>query len=276
MKSEIIKFVKVNYQPAVNEHLTPKKYVDNAIDEPSLVRNNQDNDFGNYNLINIYSFTLNTPAVNNNQVITKAYVGQFHQENTRSRRDLRIDFYNESSNLVKNNQDNDLNDNKLTNIKSITINNNPTDDNHVSSKKYIDDELDRNTILKFNQTLEKYVKVCVGNDLYNLTKYKKTQLIDVTTMKAGITGEYLLPYWKTICNDKNNNGKIQNFEKSTKTNSPTGDSAATSFPPIGNAFVLYIETSSGNHGDIVFCSFERTVITQITNITFYYKGFSIF
>ena len=30
------------------------------------------------------------------------------------------------------------------------------------------------------------------------------------------------------CNDKNNNGKIQNFIKSMKTNSPTGYSGATS------------------------------------------------
>ena len=93
-------------------------------------------------------------------------------------------------------------------------------------------------------------------------------------MKAGKTGGYLLPYRKIICNEKNYNGKIQNFIKSTKTNSPTGDSGATSLPPIGTAF-MYIETSSGNHGNNVFCSFERTDIIQITNITFYYHRFSI-
>ena len=70
-------------------------------------------------------------------------------------------------------------------------------------------------------------------------------------MKSGNIGAYLLPYWKIICNDKNNNGKITNFIKSTKTNSPTGDSAATSPPPIGNAF-MYMETSPANHGIIVF------------------------
>ena len=86
-------------------------------------------------------------------------------------------------------------------------------------------------------------------------------------MTAGNTGEYFLPYWKIICNDKNNIGKIQNFIKSIKTNSPTGDSGATRLPPIGNAF-MYIETSSGNHGKNVFCSFERTNIIQITNKTF--------
>ena len=111
-KLENIKFVKVNYQPAVNEHLTPEVYVENAIDESSLVGNNQDNDFGNYNLTNINGITLNTQAENDNQVITKAYVDQFHQENERSRRDVGLDFYNESSELVKNNQNNNLNDNK--------------------------------------------------------------------------------------------------------------------------------------------------------------------
>ena len=38
---------------------------------------------------------------------------------------------------------------------------------------------------------------------------------------------------------------------------------------------MYMETSSGNHGNNVFCSFERTDIIQITNITFYYNRFSI-
>ena len=128
-----------NLQDACN-----KNYVENSINEVSLVRNNRDNDFGNYNLTNINSITLNTQAVNDNQVITKAYVDQFHQENERSRRDLGIEFYDESSILVKNNEDNDLNDKKLTNIDSIQVNRNPTSDNEVSNKKYVHDELKKN------------------------------------------------------------------------------------------------------------------------------------
>ena len=92
-------------------------------------------------------------------------------------------------------------------------------------------------------------------------------------MNSGNTGGFLLPYWKINCNDKNNKSKIQSFIKSTKTNSPTGDSGATSLPPFGSAF-MYIEKSSDNHGNNVFCSFERTDIIQITNITFYYNRFS--
>ena len=259
--------------PQIDSHLTAKLYVDNAIDESSLARNNKNNDFNNNNLTNINSITLYTQAVNDNEVITKAYVDQFHQENERSRRDLGIDFYDESSDIVKNNQDNDLNDNKLTNVDSITVNRNPSSDNEVSNKKYVDDELDKNTIVRFNQTLENYLRVSVGNDIYNLTKYNKIQLTDITVMKAGNTGGYLLTYWKIICNDKNNNGKIQNFIKSTKSNSPRGNSGATSLPPIGDSF-MYIETSSNNIGNIVFASFERTDFIQITNITFYYNRFS--
>ena len=79
MKLEIIKNVNVNYQ------LTPKINVDNAIDEISLTRNNQGNDFNNHNLTNINSITLITQAVNINQVITKTYLDQFHQDNEGSR-----------------------------------------------------------------------------------------------------------------------------------------------------------------------------------------------
>ena len=139
-------FIQVNQLAQIDSHLTAKLYVVNAIDESTLVRNKRDNDFGNYNLTNINCITLNTQASNDNEVITKAYVGQFHLENERSRRDVGLDFYDESNDLVKNNQDNNFNDNKLTNINSITINNNPIDNNHVSNKIYFDDELDKNTV----------------------------------------------------------------------------------------------------------------------------------
>ena len=72
------RFIQVNQLPQIDSHLTAKLYVNNSIDEQSLVRNNKDNNFGNYNLTNINSITLNTQAENDNQVITRAYVDQFH------------------------------------------------------------------------------------------------------------------------------------------------------------------------------------------------------
>ena len=38
---------------------------------------------------------------------------------------------------------------------------------------------------------------------------------------------------------------------------------------------MYIETSSNNFGENVFCSWERIDIIQLSNITFYYNRFSI-
>ena len=78
-KLEDMKFIEVNYQPAVDSHLTTKTYVYNAIDEKSLVGNNQDKGFKNYNLSSICSVTPNNQAVNNTQLVTKSYVDQFQE-----------------------------------------------------------------------------------------------------------------------------------------------------------------------------------------------------
>ena len=137
---------------------------------------------------------MNTQAVNDNQVITEAYVDQFHQEKQPSRRVLGKDFYDESNDLMKNNQENDFNDNKLTNIDSITVNRNPTSDDEVSNKKFIDDELD-NTILRFIQTLEKYLKVSIGIDINYLTKRNESQITATTFIKSRKSGVSVLPYF---------------------------------------------------------------------------------
>ena len=193
-----------------------------------------------------------------------SYVNELHEIN-RNKRDLSSVF---------NDQDNEFDNNKLTNLDSVTVNRNPNLDNELANKKYIDDELDKNTVLRFNQTLQNYLEVSVGNDIYNITKYDKIQITDTTEMRYPNIGSDLLQKWNIKCNNKNNISKVGDFIKSTKTNSPTSYSGATSSPPIGSAF-MYIETSSNNHGNNVFVSWERTDIIQISNITFYYNRFSI-
>ena len=185
------RFIQVNQLPQIDSHLTAKLHVDNATDEESLVRNIQDNDFNNNNLTDRNSVTLNKQAENDNEIITKACVDQIHIDNERNRRDIGLSFFIEGVDLVKNNQDNDLNDNKLTNFDSITVNRNPTSDNEVSNKKNIDDELDKNTIVRFNQTLQNYLKVSVGNDTYNLTKHNKIQNTDTKVL--------YIPILEVIC-----------------------------------------------------------------------------
>ena len=195
------RFIQVNQLPQIDSHLTAKLHVDNVIDESSLLRldPNEKLDLDNQESI-ILNSTLKSPTTVI-EIPTKAYLDSLHEENERSRRDLGIDFYDESNDLIKNNQDNDFNDNKLLNLYSVTVNRNPTLDNELSNKKYIDNELDKNTIVRFNQTLSNYLKVTVGNDTYNLNKYNKIQLTDTTIIKYPNTGGYLLPGWRIFCND---------------------------------------------------------------------------
>ena len=121
-----------------------------------------------------------------------------------------------------NDQDNEFHNNKLTNLDSTTVNRSSNLDNEQANKKNIDDLIGEGTIVRFNQTLENYIKVSVGNDTYNLPKYDKIEITDTKIIKYPNTGGYLLQNWIIKWNDKNNNGKIENFIKSTKTNSPTG------------------------------------------------------
>ena len=72
-----------------------------------------------------------------------------------------------------------------------------------------------------------------------------------------------------------NDGQIQNFRKSRKRNRPTGCSRATSLPPLGDSF-MYIKTSRNISGSETFsASFEPVDDIEISNITFYYKRFSL-
>ena len=87
------------------------------------------------------------------------------------------------------------------------------------------------------------------------------------------SGGYLLQKWIIECKDKNNNGKISNFIKSTRTQSATGDSGATTLPPIGRGF-MYFETSGNNSGSNTYIKLIRTDIIQISNISFYYNRYS--
>ena len=60
---------------------------------------------------------------------------------------------------------------------------------------------------------------------------------------------------------------------STKTNSPIGNTGATSLPPIVDNF-MYVEMSGNNNSHNIFVSFARTDIIQISKITFYSNRFS--
>ena len=69
-----------------------------------------------------------------------------------------------------NKQDNKHSKNKIKNLDSFTVNRRPTSNNELPTKNYINDKIKKNTILRFNQTLEIYIQISVENDVDNLTK----------------------------------------------------------------------------------------------------------
>ena len=78
---------------------------------------------------------------------TEAYVDISH-ENSRYRRDLSSVF---------NDLDNEFGKIKLFNLGTSTVNRNPNLDEELANKKFIDDELYKKTVLRFNQTLQNYL-----------------------------------------------------------------------------------------------------------------------
>ena len=237
-----VRLVKVNSMPEVGEHLTAKYYDDNAssyrVDESSLLRLDPQEKLKLDEQDSIFRNSIWTSPKTIIELPTKSYVDSLHESNKNGRNLWSVSI----------DQDIEFNNSNFTKLDSVVIYRNPNSDNELSNKKYIDDELDKNTIFRFNSTLENYLKVSVGKNAYKLTKYDKIQTTETTIIKYPNTGSYFLQNWVIRCNEKNINDKMEKFIKSIKTNNPTGYSGADSLPPIGNSF-MYIETSSNNHGN---------------------------
>ena len=108
-------------------------------------------------------------------------------------------------------------------MDSVIVNRNPNSDSELANKKCVDDSKDGGNFLRFNQTLQNYLKDTVGNYTYNLTKHDKIQITHVTEIRYLNTG-YLLLRKRGIKNlHKNSEAKIGNFLKSTQTSSPTSE-----------------------------------------------------
>ena len=88
-----------------------------------------------------------------------------------------MDFSNESSDLI--------NDNELT------------------SKMYVDYQLNDTTIVRFNQSLQSYLNVSIGNDTPKLTKYDKINITVIIEVRSPNTGKSLLHNRTLKCINKN-------------------------------------------------------------------------
>ena len=167
--------------PKTISEIPTKNYVDNKFNDPSIIKNTDHVDFNGKYIDKVRWSKVNEMSEAPNDLVAKlyvedalrdtlGYVNELH-ESSRNRRDLSSVF---------NDQDNEVDNNKLTNLDSVTVNRNPNLDNELANKKYIDDELDKNTVLRFNQLLENYLKGSIGKNTYNLSKYNKIQIADTT------------------------------------------------------------------------------------------------
>ena len=84
----------------------------------------------------------------------KSYVCSLHEGNGK-RCDLSSVFID---------QDNEFDNIKLATLDSVSVKRNPSSDNELSNKKYVNDSIGKGTIVRFNQTPEIYLKASVGND----------------------------------------------------------------------------------------------------------------
>ena len=78
------------------------------------------------------------------EIPTKSHVDRLH-ENSRKTRDLSTVF---------NDQDNEFDNKKITNLDSVSVNRNHSSENEVSNEKYVDDSVREGFIVRFIQTLQ--------------------------------------------------------------------------------------------------------------------------
>ena len=150
--------------PAVRECLTPNFYLNqvfsHSVNESSLLRLDP---YEHLHLDEQDSIILNSNFTSLTTIIglpTKSDVDSLNEIN-RNRRDL---------SSVYNDQNNEIDENNITSLDSITVNRDHSSDNELANKKYFYDSIGPGNVLLFIQTLENYLKVSVGNDVYNLTK----------------------------------------------------------------------------------------------------------
>ena len=181
-----VRFVKINSLPAVRQHLTPKFNVDEtfsqSVNESSLLRLDPHKKLKLDVQDSIIPNSTLTPPKTIEEMTTKSFVDSLH-ENSRSRRDLSTVFSD---------QDYAFDNIRLTNLDSTTINKDRSSNNEISNRNYLADSIKKIRIVRFNQTLENYLKITVGNGTYNETKINKIQITDATKIEVPDSGGYLI------------------------------------------------------------------------------------
>ena len=135
------------------------------------------------------------------EILTKSYVDSI-SENIRNSHDLLTVI------II---QDKELDNNRVT-----IIDRNPTIDNDLSTKNYVDDSMGKGSIFRYNQSIQKRFKVQIGNTEYNLTIPDRFYRTHTTRGKNPNRGGWLLQQWNIKCIDTINRGKkifLWNFQQ---------------------------------------------------------------
>ena len=161
----------VNKDPIYDTELATKQYTDTLVDESTILRNNQDNNLNNNQISNTKAISVNLIPNNKfddyeiNELVLKSIIDEFVSTNMDEATLLRLDNDEKlkiseqdyitlnsnltspktilnlalhNQNLVKRNQDTDFQNQSLTYISSISVNELPTQNSHLCNKEYVD------------------------------------------------------------------------------------------------------------------------------------------
>ena len=134
--------IKILPDPISIQEAASKNYVDNLLNDPSIVKNYAHIELNDRNITNARFIQVKQLPQTDSHLTAKLYV------------DIAI---NEPS-LVRNIQDNDLNYSNLTNITSITLITQAVNDNHVVTKACVDEFHQENERSRRNVALDFYDK----------------------------------------------------------------------------------------------------------------------
>ena len=203
MKQDFIFLNSTWKSPETIFELPTESNVDNKLNGPSILKNTDHVDFNDKKQDNVTSNKVNSIPTLEEHLTPKIYVDNAVSDVISNVDNLHeIDRNRQDLSSALNDQDSEFDNNILISLDSITANRDPSSDNELANKKYVEDSIGEGYVLRVNQTLENYLKVSVRNDVYILTKYDKIQIIDTTFIKYPKKSGYLLQNWVIKCNDK--------------------------------------------------------------------------
>ena len=297
------KIINVPY-PISLKDVANKEYVDDNIEQASVVRNNIDNNFNNNKLTNISSIEINNNPILDDEVANKNYVDLTVDENSLLRNNKPISVSSiqitndpisnqdatnkqyvdqtvDNGSIIRNTQNNNFANVKLFNIKSIQINDEPINPLEVCHKQYVDSKI----IPGINQDSTKDVEET--DDIIYLLINTLSGVTSFPIATKDYVDKRVFNEFQVITTFTNNTGvdlwvnwslevlsgmtSVAGFFKSaSNTSTSSVGTGPNSNPPIGSWY-SFTETSTPNNGVDRYAIATYNQHTNITKVSFYYN-----